>query len=111
MDGLSIGWKVDLIANNSYEKLKCALEDMFQDMFQQFISMSFATSLAFMRSKLLRMIWICLYPGDPQSSTAGQTRMFSSCGQKLNFLYSSGYVLTYEDHESDLLFVGDIPWE
>ncbi len=62
MDGLSIGRKVDLTANNSYERLKSALEDMFQDMFQQFISMSFATSLSFTRSKLLRMIWICLYP-------------------------------------------------
>lgn len=62
MDGLSIGRKVDLTANNSYERLKSALEDMFQDMFQQFISMSFATSLFFTRSKLLRMIWICMYP-------------------------------------------------
>ncbi|CAK9266422.1 unnamed protein product [Sphagnum jensenii] len=78
MDGLSIGRKVDLTANNSYERLKSALEDMFQDMFQQFIS---------------------------------ETGMFSSCSQKLNFLHSSEYVLTYEDRESDLMLVGDVPWE
>jgi hypothetical protein len=78
MDGLSIGWKVDLIANNSYEKLKCALEDMFQDMFQQFISMSFATSLSFMRSKLLRMIWICLYPATVLGFYCGVVIQMSS---------------------------------
>ncbi|CAK9211671.1 unnamed protein product [Sphagnum troendelagicum] len=78
MDGLSIGRKVDLTVNNSYERLKSALEDMFQDMFQQFIS---------------------------------KTGMFSSCSQKLNFLHSSEYVLTYEDRESDLMLVGDVPWE
>jgi hypothetical protein len=89
MDGLSIGRKVDLTANNSYERLKSALEDMFQDMFQQFIRQ----------------------PDDPQSSTAGETGMFSSCSQKLNFLHSSEYVLTYEDRESDLMLVGDVPWE
>ncbi len=50
-------------------------------------------------------------PGDPESSTAGETGMFSSCSQKLNFLHSSEYVLTYEDRESDLMLVGDVPWE
>jgi hypothetical protein len=50
-------------------------------------------------------------PDDPQSSTAGETGMFSSCSQKLNFLHSSEYVLTYEDRESDLMLVGDVPWE
>jgi hypothetical protein len=77
MDGLSIGRKVDLIANNSYERLKCALEDMFQDMFQQFISMSFTTS-SFMRSKLLRMIWICLYPATVLGFSCGVVIQMSS---------------------------------
>ncbi len=30
MDGLPIGRKVDLVVNNSYDKLKSALEDLFQ---------------------------------------------------------------------------------
>jgi hypothetical protein len=87
MDGRPIGRKVNLTINNSYDKLKSAVEDMFQQYIRQ--------------------------PGGPQSSTAGDTGISSSsCGQKLNLLHSSKYVLTYMDHEGDLMLVGgDVPWE
>ncbi|CAK9203913.1 unnamed protein product, partial [Sphagnum troendelagicum] len=76
MDGRPIGRKVNLTINNSYDKLKSAVEDMFQ----QYISDTGVSS--------------------------------SSCGQKLNLLHSSKYVLTYMDHEGDLMLVGgDVPWE
>lgn len=87
MDGRPIGRKVNLTINNSYDKLKSAVEDMFQQYIRQ--------------------------PGGPQSSTAGDTGVSSSSfGQKLNLLHSSKYVLTYMDHEGDLMLVGgDVPWE
>jgi auxin-responsive protein IAA len=87
MDGLPIGRKVDLVVNNSYDKLKSALEDLFQ----QFIGQ----------------------PGSIQSGSTGGLEsggVSSSCNRKLNFLHSSEYVLTYEDCESDLMLVGDVPW-
>jgi auxin-responsive protein IAA len=87
MDGLPIGRKVDLVVNNSYDKLKSALEDLFQ----QFIGQ----------------------PGSIQSGSTGGLEsggVSSTCNRKLNFLHSSEYVLTYEDCESDLMLVGDVPW-
>ncbi|KAH9568584.1 hypothetical protein CY35_03G085300 [Sphagnum magellanicum] len=87
MDGLPIGRKVDLTTHNSYDKLKYALEDMFQ----QFIGQPI---------------------GGPQSFTGGNTGVSSStCSRKLNFLHNSDYVLTYEDCDSDHMLVGDVPWE
>jgi len=87
MDGLPIGRKVDLTTHNSYDKLKYALEDMFQ----QFIGQPI---------------------GGPQSFTGGNTGVSSSTSsRKLNFLHNSDYVLTYEDCDSDHMLVGDVPWE
>jgi hypothetical protein len=72
--------------------------------------------LCFFRSLLSEQIELVHeigQPGGPQSSTAGDTGVSSSsCGQKLNLLHSSKYVLTYMDHEGDLMLVGgDVPWE
>ncbi|CAK9873287.1 unnamed protein product, partial [Sphagnum jensenii] len=87
MDGLPIGRKVDLTTHNSYDKLKYALEDMFQ----QFIGQPI---------------------GGPQSFTGGNTGVSSSTSsRKLNFSHNSDYVLTYEDCDSDHMLVGDVPWE
>ncbi|KAJ7537445.1 hypothetical protein O6H91_11G006000 [Diphasiastrum complanatum] len=84
MDGVPIGRKVDLKANNSYEKLSTALEEMFQ----QFIIGRWGLD------KLL----------------ATREKPLPSNGKQLNFSHGSDYVMTYEDKDGDLMLVGDVPW-
>ncbi|XP_002966547.2 auxin response factor 6 [Selaginella moellendorffii] len=80
MDGVPIGRKVDLKANNSYDKLSTVLEDMF-----------------------LRFI-------TGQNGTPEVSSIRDPGEKKLNFLQSSDFVLTYEDKDGDLMLVGDVPW-
>jgi hypothetical protein len=74
---------------------------------------SFFCSFRSLLSEQIELVHEIGQPGGPQSSTVGDTGVSSSsCGKKLNLLHSSKYVLTYMDHEGDLMLVGgDVPWE
>ncbi|KAJ7523155.1 hypothetical protein O6H91_18G039400 [Diphasiastrum complanatum] len=80
MDGLTIGRKVDLRMQNSYDKLFSTLEEMFR----QYI--------------------------HGRSSRQAVINPMHYEGKKLYFLCGSEYVLTYEDKDGDLMLVGDVPW-
>ncbi|KAJ7540418.1 hypothetical protein O6H91_10G014000 [Diphasiastrum complanatum] len=83
MDGILIGRKVDLKNINSYEKLSTELEGMFR----RFISGFF---------KIKKSL-----PGEDALSEDSKRQIF---------YLGSGYVLTYEDKDGDLMLVGDVPW-
>ncbi|XWS76186.1 hypothetical protein CRYUN_Cryun01aG0154400 [Craigia yunnanensis] len=85
MDGIPIGRKVDLNANESYEKLAKTLEDMF---------LKTTPSV------------------NPAGSRALEHGMMNEITRPSKLLDgSSDFVLTYEDKEGDWMLVGDVPWE
>uniref|UniRef100_A0A2P2KZV7 Auxin-responsive protein n=1 Tax=Rhizophora mucronata TaxID=61149 RepID=A0A2P2KZV7_RHIMU len=83
MDGVPIGRKVDLRANDSYEKLSTAVDELFRGF------------LAAQRD----------------SSAGGITNNQEEEKAITGLMDGSGeYTLVYEDNEGDRMLVGDVPW-
>ncbi|XP_057490234.1 auxin-responsive protein IAA9-like [Actinidia eriantha] len=82
MDGAPYLRKVDLRTYSAYQDLSSALEKMFS----------------------------CFTIGQYGSHGAPGREMLSESKLK-DLLHGSEYVLTYEDKDSDLMLVGDVPWE
>lgn len=87
MDGVPIGRKVDLNANDSYEKLASAVDELFRGL------------LAAQRGQ------------RDSSSTGGSENKQEEQKPITGLLDGSGeYTLVYEDNEGDRVLVGDVPW-
>ncbi|KAG9449086.1 hypothetical protein H6P81_009051 [Aristolochia fimbriata] len=84
MDGVPIGRKVDLKAYDSYEKLSCAVDELFRG----------------------------LLAAQKDSSTARSQKDTEERVAISGLLDGTGeYTLVYEDNEGDRMLVGDVPWE
>ncbi|XP_011072438.1 auxin-responsive protein IAA26 [Sesamum indicum] len=84
MDGIPIGRKVDLKAYNSYEKLACAVDELF-------------------RGLVAAQSEVCA--GGIKDDEGGKGKVIGG------LLDGSGeYTLVYEDNEGDRMLVGDVPW-
>ncbi|KAL0354623.1 UNVERIFIED_CONTAM: Auxin-responsive protein IAA26 [Sesamum radiatum] len=85
MDGIPIGRKVDLKAYNSYEKLACAVDELF-------------------RGLVAAQSEVCA--GGNKDDDEGKGKVIGG------LLDGSGeYTLVYEDNEGDRMLVGDVPWQ
>ncbi|GMH15993.1 hypothetical protein Nepgr_017834 [Nepenthes gracilis] len=82
MDGVPIGRKVDLNAYDSYEKLSSAVDELFRGL------------LAAQR--------------DPSAGGNQEKQKEKEIAGSLDG--SGEYTLVYEDHEGDIILVGDVPW-
>ncbi|KAJ3693850.1 hypothetical protein LUZ60_009330 [Juncus effusus] len=83
MDGVPIGRKVDLKAYDSYDKLSCAVDQLFRGL------------LADQRAEI-----------GTEKNAEEKTRAIKG------LLDGSGeYTLVYDDDEGDKMLVGDVPWE
>ncbi|XP_077217744.1 auxin-responsive protein IAA6-like [Tasmannia lanceolata] len=84
MDGVPIGRKIDLKAYDSYEKLSCAVDELFRG----------------------------LLAAQRDSTAAGNQKKAEEILEITGLLDGSGeYTLVYEDNEGDRMLVGDVPWE
>ncbi|KAK4427285.1 Auxin-responsive protein IAA26 [Sesamum alatum] len=85
MDGIPIGRKVDLKAYDSYEKLACAVDELF-------------------RGLVAAQSEVCV-GGIKDNDEGGKGKAVGG------LLDGSGeYTLVYEDNEGDRMLVGDVPW-
>ncbi|KAF8027604.1 hypothetical protein BT93_E0497 [Corymbia citriodora subsp. variegata] len=83
MDGVPIGRKVDLKAYDSYEKLSCAVDELFRG----------------------------LLAAQKDSSAGGIIKKQEEEKPITGILDGRGeYTLVYEDNEGDRMLVGDVPW-
>ncbi|KAF9614651.1 hypothetical protein IFM89_019628 [Coptis chinensis] len=83
MDGVPIGRKVDLKANDSYEKLSSAVDELFRG----------------------------LLAAQKDSPVTGNLNKVEDVKEITGLLDGSGeYTLVYEDNEGDRMLVGDVPW-
>ncbi|XP_058115342.1 auxin-responsive protein IAA26-like isoform X2 [Magnolia sinica] len=83
MDGVPIGRKVDLKAYDSYEKLSCAVDELFR----------------------------ALLAAQRDSTAAGNQNTAEELPPITGLLDGNGeYTLVYEDNEGDRMLVGDVPW-
>ncbi|XP_068637144.1 auxin-responsive protein IAA26-like [Aristolochia californica] len=84
MDGVPIGRKVDLKAYDSYEKLSCAVDELFRG----------------------------LLAAQKDSSVTRSQKDTEEGVAFSGLLDGTGeYTLVYEDDEGDRMLVGDVPWE
>ncbi|XP_031255750.1 auxin-responsive protein IAA18-like [Pistacia vera] len=83
MDGVPIGRKVDLTANDSYEKLSTAVDELFRGL------------LAAQRDSCAGGMV------NKQEEEKAITGVLGGNGE---------YTLVYEDNEGDRMLVGDVPW-
>ncbi|XP_068641640.1 auxin-responsive protein IAA26-like [Aristolochia californica] len=83
MDGVPIGRKVDLKAYDSYEKLSCAVDELFRGL----LAAQEDSSIARSRKDTEERVAI--------------SGLLDGTGE---------YTLVYEDNEGDRMLVGDVPW-
>ncbi|XXG48159.1 hypothetical protein AAC387_Pa02g2676 [Persea americana] len=84
MDGVPIGRKIDLKAYNSYEKLSCAVDELFRG----------------------------LLAAQGDSLAVGNQNNSEKRPALTGLLDGSGeFTLVYEDNEGDRMLVGDVPWD